>query len=1590
MELNRLYISDKFSRFLPLITLFTFQLISIRKDTSSLSYRSELAEHEPKLRLHELARQIEDGIRNRNSADNKDVGFKSAAQLLNDNIQKNETDSEKVKKKQARNLGAKRGFSFKRSPSHQTSMNSFFQKAPKTEKSEKKDHQLSDSDTENEGRSAGEANDEGEVKEEMETEDENDVKEESEAVNHEPKKEEDEHSDGYYDSEENVEFDQEEVELSDIELSDDDSQRKVSPFAKRGSLGFQMDVDEDSNKSIEKLNHCEKGFVPKNGKDYLKTDDDIENGRGKCEQDSFIPCSSRSNNTENVGSNSHPSNSGCYENEIGSSSHEDSRSNDSSKGQNLNEESVSSEGDLTSSSTKRKRVSSPSVPRKKLSIFEEVELFTKAMHGHTLKSPASDENKDISEGGLSEKSDGNGDKFKRGEKGEYKSNLFREKEDCKGLEIDRKESSKNAIKKQDFKDKDFLKEDDGQRRSMHNQEKGITDKVREHKRESHESRREKKYPFVSDGDSDKDVKSDSRNFKRKRSTSTDSSSKKPALLQEVDIFSTGDDESDKEKEVNDRQGKKNTIPNRIEKIKDCKKQNISSKINSNHDGKSKVSGNNSKGREMHHESKKSMREIDMFGAIDSDYDDDGDKHHRNKDKGCRVGQPEIRKDEFNSKVESGHDIKAKSRSSPKPHIISDSDSDNSKNKADKHSRSVGNHHIKESSSRHGNSHTSKNVYKGAYSTDDNSSVVKGKSKENPVRKTTVLKEIDMFGVPDTEDDSMEVPHEKVPKKSGKVKEKGERSKAVMDELDQCLFGSDGDSDVGSKSPRFSQKKNDDSNSERARSKGSPSPKRKEPVVISDSESDSYINKDLLSKSKHSRTTENYHKGSKGDSHLGGKIKEKNLHDGSDKKSEDKVVSKTKALKEIDIFGVPMSDEDDAGVEKKHMKTSKTAQKKDKKTKPKSDNLDKCLFGSDSESDVDVKRSPKAYSHKSSGAIVERVPGNDNSHRKAKEQLIQGEKFEHNTAKNKHISTKSDSGGGGAYTSSSEKRGDKYSSKDKLKYEKVSKSERQGKSKTMDKSVKKKKVLREIDLFANADSNDDSSKSEDDSSEDDIPENESVASHRQKDRSSELTGMNSTSSKALYKGSPEQNRIQTPESKHGAVEGKNHSLCSLTEDKNKFKELQEKSSLQKHNFSVHIKTSATSHKSHEVGNSPKKNEPTLVSPKNDVRRARETGQQSDTSRGREPGKHDKHQGKHHERSHKESSSKDRAHIEKERSKKYEERDHKKYEKNSKNQEVDDKDKGKYGHDSGRLEKVSRRHDNDSSKAPRDSSRSSDNSTKSHRDRDSRKLDNVSNRSDKDSSRSDRHSSRSSSKPDRDSSSSVGSGHFKDKSPSPSRRDHNFESKKMGNKEYNRKDKRSSGDMEDLGKSAEESRKHHREQKGESNHDKETEKRMHSSDRTRIDGEEKYDSSKRKKNSDHTDSSDNRSEASSLSKSSNNSTENINAKSNLFSEKRSRGYHRNILATSGMQEETSLDSSPLPQFFLVKKRDVSSELKPQKVQPSVDKKKLADWVVKHLMPYYKSKKIVGKDLFKSLARQLSHHAVEKECVVGEYVLFTHKHQ
>nr|XP_027227426.1 zinc finger CCCH domain-containing protein 13-like [Penaeus vannamei] len=193
-------------------------MMGIRKDTTALNLRNELADHEPKLSLNQWAKQVEKELKNKNKVGS---GFKSASQLMDEKAE----ESSKTANKEPPNLSTRRGFSLKRSPNHQTSINSFFGKAPQGD-SKKKDHQLSESESEGDDNN-GEGNsvqDKEEIQEDMEGKQGEDAQRSPQSYK---ERYLDSDCDSRYDPDENQEFGVDEVSLSDLECDDEDDDRDV-------------------------------------------------------------------------------------------------------------------------------------------------------------------------------------------------------------------------------------------------------------------------------------------------------------------------------------------------------------------------------------------------------------------------------------------------------------------------------------------------------------------------------------------------------------------------------------------------------------------------------------------------------------------------------------------------------------------------------------------------------------------------------------------------------------------------------------------------------------------------------------------------------------------------------------------------------------------------------------------------------------------------------------------------------------------------------------------------------------------------------------------------------------------------------------------------------------------------------------------------------------------------------------------------------------------------------------------------------------------------------------------------------------------
>ncbi|KAK4304898.1 hypothetical protein Pmani_023165 [Petrolisthes manimaculis] len=239
-------------------------MMSIRKDTSQNTLRSELAEHQPRLGLAQLARQIEADIKKRNNTNGpgSSCGFSTAKEVMNDKENEDEKKTT-TKKKDPLDLSSRRGFALKRSPTHQTSISTYFSKQQKkVVASSSQAHSVSESESE-EGESEESekyqiSNDHVEEDKEAEelitdgrkkmTDDENDrngVTENDDTFD----------GDSNYESDETREFCMEEVTLSELESSDDEDDNCGGEKRKRNDRDASN--EERSNNDCDDLEHSE-------------------------------------------------------------------------------------------------------------------------------------------------------------------------------------------------------------------------------------------------------------------------------------------------------------------------------------------------------------------------------------------------------------------------------------------------------------------------------------------------------------------------------------------------------------------------------------------------------------------------------------------------------------------------------------------------------------------------------------------------------------------------------------------------------------------------------------------------------------------------------------------------------------------------------------------------------------------------------------------------------------------------------------------------------------------------------------------------------------------------------------------------------------------------------------------------------------------------------------------------------------------------------------------------------------------------------------------------------------------------------------
>ncbi|KAK8391625.1 hypothetical protein O3P69_017276 [Scylla paramamosain] len=196
-------------------------MMSLRKDTGETKLRQELAEHQPQLSLGQLAKQIENNIKDRKA--NENLGFKTASDVL-----KNNKSKEESKPSFPPRLSSRKGFALKRSPTRQTSLTSYFSKDATKSNATVSSHQMSESESDNE-MVDGNVKENGTVDEHRDDDVMETVEDDNVVC-----------SDSNYDSEGNQEFDMEEYSLSDLE-----EEERTKEEGEREEDGEKEKVEED-------------------------------------------------------------------------------------------------------------------------------------------------------------------------------------------------------------------------------------------------------------------------------------------------------------------------------------------------------------------------------------------------------------------------------------------------------------------------------------------------------------------------------------------------------------------------------------------------------------------------------------------------------------------------------------------------------------------------------------------------------------------------------------------------------------------------------------------------------------------------------------------------------------------------------------------------------------------------------------------------------------------------------------------------------------------------------------------------------------------------------------------------------------------------------------------------------------------------------------------------------------------------------------------------------------------------------------------------------------------------------------------------
>ncbi|XP_068237776.1 LOW QUALITY PROTEIN: uncharacterized protein [Palaemon carinicauda] len=1639
-------------------------VMSIRKDTQALNYRIELAEHEPQLSLNQLAKKIEEDIRRRKESSTSSAGFKSASQILNE-----KSNSQENVSKQTPNLSSRKGFSLKRSPNHQTSLNTYFQKVPKSDKG--KDHQLSESESES-GEGRDEENkqeksiDETEMKEKVfqevgdemgdeEVAPEPELKDEVASETDEDRKSE---KSDFYDPDENEEFDQEEINLSDIELSGDEASHmsgSSEKFPSRTNFSNGEEVDsceEDSKAEVvkDKLNSQNKADEELDTK--ISTDDSCSNMvSDKWNDDSREKCSggySPGQVSTCETKSSHETGSDC--------------NTEANKGETYDvngRENVTGKEESAIKSTKRERSVSPTIPRKRLSIFEEVDMFARLNANKA--------------GGLTPVENMSSDEVNSLDSKDVKIPNLMERDNIKSECEDVSKCEMLDLKKVDLSETNNATHD---KFSSKEENKSELTMPTEHEKLKNKQDKPKSSCSGYNGSIKYSSKMpDTSHNKRKRRESVDDTKTRPAVLQEIDLFSSASCDSDSEfVEPNKTEGCNNRKKRKFRESDNKEKSSSNERLGESgkytnmfqkenemqsHPCKRRMS-DDIKSSKNFNISSASLKEIDIFGMVDSDDESKIDRAVKVKGEISKV-----RKDKYCSRgIVDGERRKSEMMSEPDEKSNSASESDTYYELSCKSKKDRSNEKIEVVSSIHSTlkNRTQNDVIK------DNRDKYKHKQEEDFVNvEKRNLKEIDMFNVPESESEA--ITSEKTVSKSRKMLKKGEaKSIAKKEYFDVSNTDNDGgeiqmnssDDSLKFKGNQRPKSPNDKFGNSCKQYKVSPVKKDtnsdlKESnmfaiVISDDNDGESSSNERGSSCNvRYNKRKESKRKYEKGDleSSLFGNDSEsdvsskksdraRKLEDNSrTKDTKDKKLqtygdgllnevkpkcdqnkdipvktNKKDKLKEIDMFSVCDSDtEDTIGASKsskgkqnrQKVKENKSKCEKDREIPLKADKKKVLreieLFDAYESDDSDCMTSYKKKTSYVKGSKVKemKTKGNrkdfNSSFDSDCESDVEMKGKQHcrkDIDKDKSTGSKLIS----KYKGSSHSERSKHSDDDK--------SQLRRKTVDIQRTPKKKStgVLQGFDMFStsnlNSDidtdtENEDGAKSEDGFSDEQCNESGDKRPQNSHDRKYSTVTKNETcepSSRASCSG----NNLTSAEIKLPS------SKVSIDEE-NRLKELKEKADKMRNNFSLPVKISnevpKAIVKSQEKDRPQQKNK-YMKSMSNDSKfHSRSEGSshrqdkygfmKGDRTPRKNKERSEKHQARHQGGVNGRKDNCDKSARDKitDRSHCNDKRNYKEHAQNARN----------IGKDSERLSRNSEQSNKESSRLHQNSRKELQgqaSSSRCHERKNNDDYDNAkaakspyskdlnrpvleSNRSDKEHSRFGRNLSHSS----KDSSSVLGDSVMESKCSTVSpRTSHKHEKESSdSSRAQNKKSKSSLENFEERKLSS--NRSLHQGKIGsiENTLEDKNKKDLMSSVKEKECGLEKHEYSGNKGKNTNTDSRKRSKFSNSASPDHKKTDVTSDVTEKLIKTKNLDSKSKEVVSGSG--PSSAKDSS------LIEKNEVVSNEGSSKSKKSVDKRKLADWVVKYLMPYYKKKDIDGRDLFKILARQMSHQIVQKVCDIDE---------